>query len=68
MASWLILDITLLVVEGVVSIHPDVFQSANRVCRILLSPGARLPPRSAELSTVSLDSGLATLTWHLNHC
>ena len=66
---WLLhrLYVALFVMEGVVSIHPDIFQGANRIISILPSPGARLPPRSAELSSISLDGRLSTLTWHLHY-
>ena len=66
MLSWL-LHVTLFVMEGVVPIHPDIFQGADRIVPILPRPGARLPPRPAELSGISLDRGLPTLAWHLHY-
>ena len=62
------LNIALLVVECVVSIHPDIFHSADWVIGILLWSGAWLPPWSTEFPWVPLDGGLPALAWDLNHC
>ena len=61
--------IALLVMEGVFSICPDIFQGANiRVIRILLLSVARLPLGATELASVPLDGGLPALAWYLHRC
>ena len=65
--SWL-WHIAPLVMERVVSIHPDIFQGADGVIGILLQFGARLPLGPAVLAGVPLHSGLPTLAWNLHCC
>ena len=59
--SWKATNIALLVMECVVSIHPDVFQSADWVIDSLLLPIAWLSMRSAVPPSVPLDSGLPAM-------
>ena len=66
--SWKATNIALLVVVCVVSVHPDVFQSADCFVDSLHPPGAWMSMWPAVPPSVPLNGGLSALALYFHPC